>query len=76
VKHAFECFALGHRVWIQAYLADNGQFAEHAWKKDAESQGQSITYARVNAHFENGRVEKRIHDLQDMAWTQLIHAHR
>ena len=35
---------------------------------------QKITYCGVNAHFQNGRAEKRIRDLQDMARTQLIHA--
>ncbi len=75
-KHAFERFAKSHGVQVHNYLADNGRFAEHAWKKDANSLGQSIRFAGVNAHFQNGRAEKKICDLQDMARTQLIHAHR
>jgi len=75
-KHAFERFAMSHGVQVHNYLADNGRFAEHAWKNDANALGQSICFAGVNAHFQNGRAEKKIRDLQDMARTQLIHAHR
>ena len=75
-KHAFERFAKSHGVQVHNYLADNGRFAEHAWKNDANALGQSIRFAGVNAHFQNGRAEKKIRDLQDMAQTQLIHARR
>jgi len=75
-KHAFKRFAKSHGVQVHNYLADNGQFAEHAWKNDANALGQSIQYAGVNARFQNGRAEKKIRDLQDMARMQLIHAHR
>jgi predicted NAD/FAD-dependent oxidoreductase len=33
-------------------------------------------YSGVGAHHQNGRAEKRIRDLQDMARTSLIHANR
>ncbi len=75
-KAAFERFAKSHGVEVKAYHADNGRFAEKAWQQDAEAKGQRLTYTGVNAHFQNGRAEKRIRDLQDMGRTQLIHAHR
>jgi hypothetical protein len=28
----------------------------------------------VNAHHQNGRVEKRIRDLKDLAWSSILHA--
>jgi len=62
--------------WKSTTLADNSQFVEHAWKNDANGLGQSIQLAGVNAHFQNGRAEKKIHDLQDMARMQLIHVHQ
>ena len=36
--------------------------------------GQGITYCGVNAHFQNGRTEKAIRDLQTMAWKMILHA--
>jgi len=75
-KQAFERFAESHSVTVQAYHADNGHFAENLWQQDAHKKGQNLSYAGVNMHFQNGRAEKKIHGLQDMAQTQLIHAHR
>jgi len=75
-NHSFERFAKSHGVQVHNYLADNGQFAEHAWKTDENALSQSICFAGVNAHFQNGRAEKKIRDLQDMAQMQLIHAYR
>jgi len=75
-KHAFERYAQGHGVKVKSYHADNGHFAENAWVNNAVSLSQSIRFAGVNAHFQNGRAEKQIRDLQDTGQTQLIHAHR
>jgi len=72
-KLAFEHYAKSHGVNIRVYHADNGRFTENLWKEDAD---QFLSYAGVNAHFQNGRAEKKIRDLQDMGRTQLIHAHR
>jgi len=74
-KLAFECYAKSHGVNIRVYHANNGQFAENLWKEDADRKEQFLSYAGVNAHFQNGRAEKKIRDLQDMGCTQLIHAH-
>jgi hypothetical protein len=37
---------------------------------------QSLTICGVNAHYQNGMAEKRIHDLQNLARTMLIHGNR
>jgi hypothetical protein len=73
-KHAFELMAKGAGVQIKHYHADNGRFADNAFLKDVELQGQTITFCGVRAHFQNGIAEKRIRDLQERARTMLIHA--
>jgi hypothetical protein len=44
------------------------KFKEHCVK-----QSQRLTYCGVNAHFQNGRTERKIRDLQDGARTSLLH---
>jgi hypothetical protein len=73
-KHAFELMAKGAGVQIKHYHEDNGRFADNAFLKDVELQGQTITFCGVRAHFQNGIAEKRIRDLQERACTMLIHA--
>jgi hypothetical protein len=73
-KHAFELLAASHGVQIHQYHADNGHFQDLALKQECEQKGQRITYCGVNAHFQNGRAEKKIRDLQDAARTSLLHA--
>lgn len=43
---------------------------------DCLQQRQGISYCGVNAHFQNGRAKKKIHDLQDAARTCLLSANR
>jgi len=74
-KEAFERYAKSYGASIQHYHADNQRFAEAQWIKHCEENGQSLSYCGVNAHFQNGKAEKRIRDLQDSARTMLIHAH-
>jgi Reverse transcriptase (RNA-dependent DNA polymerase)/GAG-pre-integrase domain len=75
-KRTFELFAQSHGVVVQQYHADNGRFAEHAWIEDVRRKAQILTFSGVGAHHQNGRAEKRIRDLQDMARTSLLHAQR
>jgi len=56
------------------YHADNGIFAEAEFVRAVEEGGQTISYCGVNAHHQNGRAEKKIRDLQDLARTMLLHA--
>ena len=73
-KLAFEAFADRHGVRIVHYHADNGRFADNAFLGSVANKKQSILFCGVNAHFQNGRAEKRIRDLQDQGRTQLLHA--
>jgi hypothetical protein len=53
---------------------DNGRFVESTWVDDTKNKGQDMSYAGLGAHHQNGRAEKRIRDMQDLARTSLIHA--
>jgi hypothetical protein len=73
-KKAFESHAESFGVKIKQYHADNGRFQDAAFKTHCELQGQTLTFCGVNAHFQNGRAERKIRDLQDGARTSLLHA--
>jgi hypothetical protein len=73
-KHAFERYAKLYGVSIKHYHADNGIFAAAEFVRAVEMGGQSISYCGVNAHHQNGRAEKKIRDLQDLARTMILHA--
>jgi hypothetical protein len=73
-KRAFELHADSFGVKIKQYHADNGRFQDIKFKEDCTTQGQRITYCGVNAHFQNGKAERKIRDLQDGARTSLLHA--
>jgi hypothetical protein len=74
-KKAFERFAKVHGVErVQHYHADNGIFASVKWRQALAEQGQTISFAGVNAHHQNGVAERRIQELTNLARTMLIHA--
>ena len=73
-KRAFERYASTFRVKVKHYHADNGIFAEAEFAKAVEDDGQTISYCGVNAHHQNGKAEKKIRDLQDLARTMILHA--
>ena len=73
-KRAFERFSTHHGVNITHYHADNGVFRAKDWVVDCHTRQQSISYAAVGAHHQNGVAERRIRVLQDMTRTQLLHA--
>jgi hypothetical protein len=73
-KKAYEIHAESFGVRIKQYHADNGRFQDIAFKEHCIEQGQRLTYCGVNAHFQNGRAERKIRDLQDGARTSLLHA--
>jgi hypothetical protein len=75
-KVAFETHAKMYGVTIQQYHADNGRFQDTAFKNACKEQGQELSFCGVNAHFQNGRAERKIRDLQDRARTSLLHAIR
>jgi Reverse transcriptase (RNA-dependent DNA polymerase) len=73
-KEAFERWSLSHGVKIKHYHADNGRFAETAFMAHVAKSGQTISFCGVNAHFQNGKAERRIRTLQDQARSQMLHA--
>ena len=73
-KIAFESYAHKHGIIVKQYHTDNGIFKSQKWQNHCIQLGQTLTFAGVNAHHQNGRAERRIRILQEIARTQLIHA--
>jgi hypothetical protein len=73
-KLAFEAEAKRHGVTSKHYHADNGLFRSQNSKSALEKAGQTISYAGVGAHHQNGTAEKCIGDLQCTATILLLHA--
>jgi hypothetical protein len=73
-KHAFERKAASFGINIKRYHSDNGRFADNAWMIDSLKSNQRTTMRGVNAHHQNGKVERRVRQLQDMSRTSLLHA--
>jgi hypothetical protein len=70
----FDRHAAGVGVMIQKYHADNGRFIDNARTKHLQDHNQGLSLCGVNAHQQNGRVEKRIRDLQDLARSAILQA--
>ena len=73
-KKAFEAFAARRGVKICGYHADNGIFKAKDWVDECRKCEQTLTFAGVDAHHQNGMAERKIRELQEMARSMLIHA--
>ena len=73
---AIERYAPARGLTIQAYHADNGIFKAKEWVQACHDAQQSLTFTVVGTHHVNGKAESCIRELQELAWTQLIHANR
>ena len=73
-KESFERYALDIGVTIRAYHADNGIFRANKWVANCFRKGQPLTFAGVNTHHQNGLVERKIKEIQELERTLLIHA--
>jgi hypothetical protein len=73
-KTAFEQYVKDRGITVQAYHADNGIFRATKWVMACRTLGQSLSFAGVNAHHQNGIAERCIWTLQELARTMLIHA--
>ena len=75
-KIAFESFMASHGVQVKSYYADNGIFRAHKWVNACAENKQTLAFAGVNAHHQNGFAERRIRELQELARTMMIHANQ
>ena len=73
-KSAFEAFSRRNGVKIHHYHSDNGRFADKDFIADITRCEQTIIFCGAYAHFQNGKVETRIRDLQDKARTALLNS--
>ena len=73
-KECFECFCHQNNVLVEHYHCDDGCFAEKAFIDNVTKKGQTISNCAAYAHFQNGKAEKAIWDMQDMIPTMLLHA--
>ena len=73
-KECFEHFCHQHNVFVEHYHCDDGHFADRAFIDDVIKKGQKISYCAAYAHFQNGKAEKAIWDMKDIARTMLLHA--
>ena len=75
-KQEFEAHAASLGVRISHYHADNGRFKENIFMDDVKLHAQTISFCGVNAHHQNGIVERHNRTLTDSARTMLLHAER
>ena len=75
-KRQFECEMNKHNVRVQSCRADNGRFAEKAFKDEVAKSNQIITYCGVGAHHQNGSIEHYIGKITTRSRVMLLHAKR
>ena len=73
-KLAFQAYTRNHGVIIKHYHADNGRFADKQFLAAVEQEKHTISFCAAYAHFQNGKAEKRIRDLQDRTRRVLLHS--
>ena len=75
-KIAYEKLANAHGVKVEAYHADNGEFAEKGFREVIANLNQAGTFCRVGSHHQNALVEQYIQQITKMGRTVLLHAKR
>ncbi|KAL7466170.1 hypothetical protein ACHAXS_006459 [Conticribra weissflogii] len=75
-KHNFEHFAATRSVQVDRYHGNNGVFRDFLFMDDVKKSMQRITFCGVNAHHQNGIVERTIKSLTLISRTLLLHAQR
>jgi hypothetical protein len=61
-------------ISIKGYHAENGRFADAAWRDSCFAIQQSFQFCGVGSHHQNGIAERKIRDLSDAARASLLHA--
>ncbi|KAL7477287.1 hypothetical protein ACHAW6_003097 [Cyclotella cf. meneghiniana] len=69
-----EQFAANHCLHINQYHADNGHFANNAFRKHSSQQWQIVSFCNVNAHFQNEIAYREFKGVTKSAKIMLIHA--
>jgi len=59
-KRAFQAYTRRNGVNILHYHSDNGRFADKKFLQALADEDQTISFCAANAHFQNGKAEKRI----------------
>jgi hypothetical protein len=72
-KKDFKRRVSGVGVKVQRNQADNGRCNYNVWTAHLKEMNQSMCLCGVNAHHQNGKAEKRIRDLQDLARSSILH---
>jgi hypothetical protein len=75
-KRGYKQLADSHGVRVKSFHANNGIFAEKAFRDEVRSTNQTISYCAVGAHHQDGIVERHIGTLTLGARTNLLHAQR
>ncbi len=73
-KKAWEKYAESHGIHIRGYHDDNGIFKAKWFVNNCNEQNQTLTFAGVNAHHQNGIAERRIKQLQDQTRSIIIYS--
>ena len=72
-KISFEAYSLIIWVKIRQYNAINGTFKDNTFMKSVKYEIKSFSFFGFNAHFQNGKVENSIIDLQVQSHKQIHH---
>ena len=73
-KYKFKTFAKSYNIKIKYYYANNRIFNSQVFKESYIIQKQTQSFYRVNAHYQNGIVERKIKTLISLARVILFNA--
>lgn len=73
-KQKFEDKCTTKGIKVKHYHANNGQFANPAWKEGCTAKGQKLMFCGVGMHHQNVIIECNIKDLTLTACTLILHA--
>ena len=72
-KFAYEALLNQYGHNARVYHADNGRYAEPAFRADTKKKGQGVSYCGSGHHSQNGIAERQIRSLSQDARTMLAH---
>ena len=74
-KNSYERLMQSYGHKVLGYHADNGRFAETAFRQDCKDKAQKLSFCGVGSHHQNGIAERRIRSISEDARTMLAHGH-